>query len=489
MDKKLKKYNKIIGIDISESDIFAVELHQDKGNLLLSNVFSLHISAFDNVNKTIQYINQSVKSSNIKTRDVVVGLSMQYFKLFPVPIPANIPEDEIRSIIAQEGNIDNVNDCFTYVPLNSTYRQDTDGVSRYDVLGISVKKNIINAVRKIFGSCGLNVVLVTPSFYAISYFLNARSGNNIVATLSVSQLKSELVFWSGRDPIYENLFLTHQFTDQTFQSISYIQNQLPGTNVAGIYTLGSYLDNVNFSALPYTVTQIQLPDFVQKNPNIQNILSIGEIVCPFALALLGSNSHEITLPNLLASEEKRVFSKIMSPLFKSKNLDPSISKLVLPAVMIFVISIISSLYIKKFLIPGIEQDKSNLSYKANLAETHLNRVLNFEKTNKVLHLKTNYFSSLVEKRILWSKILREIADVTPSSLWIDRLDVRNKNIDIIGRALTVDSVANFSINLNYNAKLLENAQIISLRKFQEESVDFVEFQVSVEVENSNKAST
>ena len=108
MSNKNKKYNKIIGIEISENDIFGVELLNEKGAPFLSNAFSLHIPAFENVGKTIEYINQSIKSSHIKSKDVVVGLSMQYFKLFPVPIPDNIPEDEIRSIIGQEGNIDNV---------------------------------------------------------------------------------------------------------------------------------------------------------------------------------------------------------------------------------------------------------------------------------------------------------------------------------------------------------------------------------------------
>ena len=68
--------------------------------------------------------------------------------------------------------------------------------------------------------------------------------------------------------------------------------------------------------------------------------------------------------------------------------------------------------------------------------------------------------------------------MTPKSLWIDRLEVRNNTIDIFGRALDVDAVANLSINLNYTAKLIGNAQIIALRKFQEEGIDIVEFQVS-----------
>ena len=82
MSNKNKKYNKMIGIEISESDIFGVELFNEKGTPFLSNAFSLHISAFENVGKTIEYINQSIKSSHIKSKDVVVGLSMQYFKLF-----------------------------------------------------------------------------------------------------------------------------------------------------------------------------------------------------------------------------------------------------------------------------------------------------------------------------------------------------------------------------------------------------------------------
>ena len=62
-------------------------------------------------------------------------------------------------------------------------------------------------------------------------------------------------------------------------------------------------------------------------------------------------------------------------------------------------------------------------------------------------------------------------------------EIKNNNIDIFGRALNVDAVANFSINLNYTAKLLSKAQIIALRKFQEEGIDIIEYQVFVHPNN------
>ena len=79
--------------------------------------------------------------------------------------------------------------------------------------------------------------------------------------------------------------------------------------------------------------------------------------------------------------------------------------------------------------------------------------------------------------------------MTPKGLWIDRLEIKSDLVNIFGRALDVDSVANFSINLNYTAKLLEKTKIVSLRKYQEEGIDLIEYQVSTQVKEESKENT
>ncbi len=76
--------------------------------------------------------------------------------------------------------------------------------------------------------------------------------------------------------------------------------------------------------------------------------------------------------------------------------------------------------------------------------------------------------------------------MTPKGLWIDRIEVKNNDIDVFGRALNIDAVASFSINLNYTAKLLGNAQIIALRKSEEDGIDIVEYQVNVKTKKDQE---
>src|SRR3989338_9389530 len=158
-----KKLNRVLGIEISESDIIACEILFQKNDIInINRGFRLHIPFLQDTNKTIALIKQSLKSANIKTKDCIIGYSMQYVKLFPVPIPASIPEEEINSIIVQEGNVDPNNDFVSWIKLNNTQRQDPDGVARFDILGISIHKTLIETAKLITKNCNLKLISVTP---------------------------------------------------------------------------------------------------------------------------------------------------------------------------------------------------------------------------------------------------------------------------------------------------------------------------------------
>lgn len=491
----LKKHNKIIGFDISENNLFAVEIHFVKNTINIVNAFRLDIPIFQDLNQTISLIRQYLKSLRIKTKDVVFGYSMQYFKLFPVPIPKTIPYDEIDSIILQEGNINSNTDLASWMPLNNTQRQDPDGIVRYDVLGISASKTLLEASKLIATKCGLNIVSFTPTFLTLGSFLDPQTSNKLISTVWVSQIRAEFVVWSGQEPIYEHLFLTHQLNDQLFQSVNMIQSQLAGTEISVIYTLGPYKKNINFTQLPFNFQQFSLSPIYVDTSGVFQKISLSDIFGSLAIAVTGSNYLTSRVPNFLYPIKVHV--KPFEAIFKQtkttqakkelklpiniggKPLDPLLGKFVFISLCIIILSLITNFFIQTFLLPNVQANQSVFESRITLAQTHLAKVLNFEKTNQVLNLKINFFSNLVDKRKPWSKVLREIGDMTPKGMWIDRLEIRGNNMDIFGRALNVDAIANFSINLNYTAKLLNKAQIIALRKFQEEGFDIVEFQLSV----------
>ena len=500
-NKIIKKYNKVLGIEISESNLIAAEIQFVKNNIHITNAFRLDIPVFQDLNQTVNFIRQTLRALNIRTKDCAVGLSMQYFKLFPVPIPKTIPQDEIDSIILQEGNVDPNNDYVTWLPLTNTQRQEPDGVVRFDVLGISLQKSLVEVVKIVSKKAGLNLISLTPSFFGLGSFLNPQVSNNLISTLWISQIRSEFIVWSGQEPIYEHLFLTHQLNDHVFQSVNHIQTQLAGAQLASILTCGPFVKEANLTQLPYNIQAFLLPQGFIDNKNILGQISLTEIIVSLGIALGASNNIPYVVPNLLypikliAKGFQDIFKDIskaqvpkdrtarMPISFGGKTLPPQLLKFLLASIVILIVSMLSNFLIQSQLIPGIQTTLSAYESRILLAQTHLTKVLNFEKTNKVLNVKIDFFSELIDKRKPWSKILREIADMTPKELWIDRLEVRTNNIDVFGRALNIDAIANFSINLNYTAKLLSKAQIIALRKFQEEGIDIIEFQLSVQVKN------
>ena len=500
-----KKYNKFLGFEISENNLVALEIQVIKNNINITNGFRLNIPIFQDLNKTVTLINQNLKAYNIKTKDCAFGLGMQYFKLFPVPLPTSIPKDEIDSIILQEGNLNVNNDSLAWIPLNNTQRQDPDGITRFDVLGIALPKTLVDIAKVVSQKCGLKLISLTPSFLGLGSFLDTKPAN-LLATLWISQLRSEFVVWSAREPIYEHLFLTHQINEQIFQSVNYIQGQLGGTQIPTIYSSGPFVKETNLSQIPLNIQPFTIPQNISDLGKVLQRTNSTEIIIPLGISLSASNNISYQFPNLLIQAKPKTETFQFQNIFKDatdkkqtnkigfkvpfafviKSLDPHIAKFVYASVATILLSLFLNFFIQDLLTPGVIAKQSVFENKAQFTQAHLTKLLNFEKTFKVLNVKSEYLSELIDKRKPWSKILKEIASMTPKGLWIDRLEIKNNNIDVFGRALDVDSVANFSINLNYTAKLLSKAQIIALRKFEEEGIDIIEFQVSTKVNNTLK---
>ena len=501
---KQKKYNKLLGIDISENNLVVTELQLIKDRFKLLNFFSLNFPIFQDIDKTIYQLKENIKARNIKTKECAIGFSMQYFKILPVSIPSSIPEDEVLSIVLQEGNFDQENDIVSWIPLNSTKREETDGITRFDVLGISTKKNTEHLASLIANKSTLKMISLTPSFLNLGYFLQEKSNNALTITLWVSQIRSELVAWSNQEPIYEHLFLTHQFNDQLFQAINHLQSQLGGINISRIFVFGPYSKEINYSMLPYSVEQFSFPQNIIDLTKIPQSVSTSELINSIALAAISSNNLQHKTPNLLLTKNKpeplkgifkegiigkqKPKKEFKMPFSQIKILsDPQLSKFILSSILVLALSICSTIAIQNLLLPSISNEGNITNNKLNITQLHLNKLLTYEKTNKVLKTKTEYFSELITKRKPFSKIIKEVANMTPKELWIDRLEIRSNNVDIFGRALNVDAVANFSINLNYTAMLLGNAQIISLRRFQEEGIDIIEFQLKSKILSKSKS--
>ncbi len=504
--KPIKKYNRILGFDISENSIVVIEIQFIKNNINIINGFQINNPIFQDLNQTIELIKQNLKAFNIKTRECVFGFSMQYCKLFPVSIPTSIPGNEIDSIIIQEGNVEPEKHDASWLPLNNTQRQDPDSVTRQDVLGISIEKTLINFSRLVAQRCNLKLLSVTPSFFGYGTLLESKVDRNLIATLNISQIRSEFVVWSGQEPIYEHLFLTHQLSEQVFQSANFIQAQLPGTQISTILASGAFIKEVNLSQIPYNIQPFTFPSNIFDTRKVLQRINPSEIITAMGLALLASNNFLYTAPNLL--NPIKVKTENISGLFKdfvkaqtkgkaiklpivaiAKSLDPIFLKFIFASIFIIIFSFFGNFIINSFLTPSVQANQSTFANKLTIAQLHLTKLLNFEKTNKVLNLKTDFLSSLIEKRKPWSKILREIGDMTPKGLWIDRIEIKDSLANIFGRALDVDAVANFSINLNYTAKLLEKTKIVSLRKYQEEGIDLIEYQVSTQLKEDSGKNT
>ena len=502
--KPLKRYNKILGFDISENSIIALEIQFVKDNINIINGFEINNPTFQDANQTIQLIKQNLKAYNIKTKECIFGFSMQYFKLFPVPIPSSIPSNEIDSIIFQEGNLDSDKYSATWMQLHNTKRQEPDGITRQDFLGISMEKSLINFSKLAAQKCGLKLLSITPSFFGYGAFLEPKVDRNLIATLNVSQIKSELVVWSGQEPIYEHLFLTHQLNEQIFQSANFIQAQLLGTQISLILVSGAFIKEVNLSQIPYNIQPFSFPlNFFDTRKILQRI-NPSETIAVAGLALSVSNNFPYTVPNQLYSIKIKTestaslfkdFAKAQSKQAKAFNLplknltkliDPVFFKFIYASIFIIIISFLGNSTIQNVLAPGIQSTQTAFANKLTMEQLHLTKLLNYEKINKVFNIKAEFLSSLIDQRKPWSKIIKEIGDMAPKGLWIDRMEMKDDLISVFGRALDVDSVANFSINLNYSAILVGEAKIISLKKYQEDGIDLIEYEVAAQIKENLK---
>ena len=504
--KTKTQFAKLLIAEVTDSNILVLEVQYIKEKIHITGGFNLEINPFEDIKKTILLLKQNLNNSKIKTKNCVVGLSMQYFKFLPVTIPQTIPADEIPIILSQEANIDQTLDTLSWLVLNNTIREEADGVKRYDVLSISTKKNLIHAISQIFKQSTLNVVCLTPLFLGLSSFLTTEISTNLISTLYISKTNSELVIWSGKEPIYEHVFLTNELSQKLLQTLNFILAQLPGSKIETIFISGPFSKQLNLSELPYVLKEFPFPsDFTDQSKILEkfsftNIVGLLGIASTY-LTNLNSlpNLTKIKSPkipsfqNLFKDIQKKNISQIINfpnPFTKyQKNIDPQISKFILPLVVVLFLSIVSYAFIKSFLLPSVISNNSNYESRLSLAQAHLAKVMDYEKTNKVFKTKSDYLSKLIERRTPWSALLREIADITPKNLWIDRLEIKNKKVDIFGRALDVDSVANFSINLNYNSNYVGQAQIINLRKYKEEDIDFIEYQITSYVKDKANANT
>lgn len=475
-DKKI--LNRVLALDISEESILAVEIQTAKGLIGIQNGFKINIPVFNDLNKTISELKSQIKLSKIKTRDLVVGFSMQYFKLFPVPIPVNIPADEIKLIVSQEGNISAQKEACSFFPLKNTQRQEADGISRYDVLGISCQKTLLETANLISDRVGFNLHFVTPSFLGLSSFLSGQRPNVLNATLWISQVKSELVIWSGQEPIYESLILTHQLTDQLVQTLNFIESQIPGTKINDVYTCGPSVFDTKLSEIPLNFKSFSLSQDIIDEGNVLKKLTQLDLISPVGLATVASGYSSLPVPNFINIDKPQTtagFSKTSK--ISSSSKPTPLSGYINFAILLAICSIVSTLFINFFLLPGINQDISLINRKLNTTNKELEKVIRIKNENKIYDVKINFLSDLIDKRIPWSKVLKDIAEVTPKDLWIDRIDIRGKQLDIFGRSLKIDSVANFSINLNHATTFLKNSQIINIRKYDEDGVNYLEFQI------------
>lgn len=485
-NKSIKRLAKVLALDISDDGIVAIEIQFVKNVVSITGGFRIDLPVFSDFNKSIEIVKQNLKLAKIKTKDLVIGYSMQYFKLFPMPIPTTIPDSEIPLIISQESGVDTSLDSFTYLPLKNTKRQDTDGVTRYDILGMTIPKNYIESASTLAKKCGLNLECVTASFLGLTSFLDPKP-NSLIPTLGISKSYSDFVVWSGHEPIYENLMLTEDVVNQTIQTMNFIQGQIPGSQLSFVYSYGSAVYDVDLTQIPYNLKAFSLTQDITDPSKLLQKLTLSGVISALGLALCGSNNLLTTLPNLLhpiVDSENIFASKSKGPARSSAGKDPVLSRFMALATIIFLFSIFTTILVKMILLPGAESELSVVQNRLNSAQTNLARVSSYEKANKVFNMKIEYLSELIDKRIPWSEVVTEIAKVTPKHLWIDRLEIHNKKIDIFGRALDVDSVANFSINLNYTTKLLKNAQIISLKKYEEDNIDYVEFQLSLSINDN-----
>lgn len=181
--------------------------------------------------------------------------------------------------------------------------------------------------------------------------------------------------------------------------------------------------------------------------------------------------------NLLKPEKKELREKpsIPTPRVK-KERKFQLSYLIILAVVVIIAALFltqkSVINKEKNLLRAAQQEKDQLQYVLERLET-------LEQQKMTLERKINLITYLKSQQPIAVRIMNELSKNIPEWVWLTQTEYKEQTIEIKGRALSNNLIADYIYNLE-NSPYLYNINLISSTQRTEQNDQFLEFTLTAQ---------
>jgi Tfp pilus assembly protein PilN len=181
--------------------------------------------------------------------------------------------------------------------------------------------------------------------------------------------------------------------------------------------------------------------------------------------------------NLLKPEKKELKEKPAVPTPKvKKERRFQVSYLIILALIIAIAALFltqkSAINKEKDFLQTAQKEKDQLQYVIERLET-------LEQQKRTLERKINLITRLKAQQTIAVRIMDELSKNIPEWVWLTETEYKEQNIEIKGRALSNNLIADYIYNLE-NSPYLQNVNLISSTQRTEQNDQFLEFTLTAQ---------
>ena len=215
----MKRNKSVIGIDIGDNFLKAVELVYKKKNVYVSEVVHFPVPKGSVANGILLNpdvfkvkVGQILEAYSFYGENIVLGVPGEQAVIKTFEVPTNIPckkkvifeyiKDDIQSELSTP--IDDL-----YLDFQVVGRKNTENGEQFEILLSAIKKDILNPYIEVFQSLGLNIIAADAELLAeartLYLFSNDEEDDRTYVLLNISSKTTTLSFFEKKTLTYTRL--------------------------------------------------------------------------------------------------------------------------------------------------------------------------------------------------------------------------------------------------------------------------------------------
>lgn len=181
--------------------------------------------------------------------------------------------------------------------------------------------------------------------------------------------------------------------------------------------------------------------------------------------------------NLLKPEKKKIGEPAVGPPEKVKERKPApLSALIILLAVVAIVALYFSqnraINQESSLLEKAQQEKKELEYVLLALEQ-------LEEQKSLLERKITLINQLKARQEVPVTILDELSKNIPGWVWLTETSFSGQDIEILGRALSNNLIADYVFNLE-NSPHISNVKIVSIAQRKEQTSQFLEFSLTAQ---------